>query len=158
MCEGVRKFSASFKGFAILVLIFRCRLILLHFWPHLAHHYYHETASYSQITLDVTWYHPWVLVNAIKSHVNIFLFTHQKWWSMARGSHSARVQGRNHHPISAAEKGKACNARDVYVRREEGFSHRARGIIVEGILLSRNLCLWQKTTPNRECILTAAIE
>ena len=80
------KFSRSFKGFEIYVLYLQCRFIFLHFYSHLAYQCYHISASTSKIQAPVVWHHPWVLENALKSHVNISLIYPQKWWSMGSRS------------------------------------------------------------------------
>ena len=85
------KFSRSFKGFQIHILNLQCRLIFLNFYPHLAYQCYHISASTSKIQAPVVWYHPWVLENALKSHVNIFLIYPQKWWSIGSRSLGARA-------------------------------------------------------------------
>ena len=83
-------FSRSFIGFEFYVLNLQCRLIFLHFYPHLAYQSYHISAITSKIQAPVVWHHPWVLENALKSHVNISLIYPQKWWSMGSRSLCAR--------------------------------------------------------------------
>ena len=85
------KFSRSFKGFEIYVLNLQCRLIFLHFYPPLAYQCYHISASTSKIQAPVVWHHTWVLENALRSQVNIFLIYPQKWWSIGSRPLCARV-------------------------------------------------------------------
>ena len=85
------KFSRSLKGFEIYILNLQCTLIFLHFYPYLACQFYHISASISKIQAPMVWHHPWVLENALKSHVNISLIYPQKWWSMM-GSRSLCVR------------------------------------------------------------------